>query len=531
MKLHSSVSQRKWLFTLVSLWAFATSSVPSLGRAQSEQAVASPQAEGEAKYERAFPLAPNGKLFVNNFKGRISVEGWDREQVVVDVYKVFEGSDEDRKWWMAKTDVTFSSGPKHLDVDIRYPNHSWLGWDDDHFRGDYTAYVQLTIHAPRRVNVELSGYKPEMRVALEWQIVQIWEELLEVRPIGAREDFFELGGDSLLAVRMMDRVEMECGARPPVSALFGGATVEHLAKALLDANRVKFRSPLVNVQAGASRQPFFFLHGDYNGGGFYCRNLAQRLGKEQTFFAILPHGLDGEPIPQTIEAMAADRLRVLLEFQPSGPYLLGGHCNGGLVAFEMARQMRRMGLKVDLLVIVDASALNARYRGLRRLIWCLGFLLRQKHHEQVDWFIRARLFLIRLRELSEDGRRAQTLFVIEKMKNIVKKMFKPVKSRPREEASPSDSLNPREKDRAYRRAMEGYVPGPYGGRVVFLRTNSMQSRSPDDPTIGWSGVTSGVEVCPIPGDHLSCLTEHIDSLAQHLAGCLRAANPGPERGL
>jgi amino acid adenylation domain-containing protein len=361
----------------------------------------------------------------------------------------------------------------------------------------------------------------EPKSTLESQIAEVWKELLDVRPIGIRQDFFELGGDSLLAVRMIDRIEESVGKRFPMAALYSGATVENMAQVLLDTNCEEFRSPLVAVQPGGSHQPFFFLHGDYNGGGFYCLELARHLGEEQPFYAILPHGLDGGPIPRSIEAMAADRVRVLLNYQPAGPYVLGGHCNGGLVALEMARQMQKRGLKVDLLLIIDASAVNARYRRLRALIAFLGFILRLNHGAQTDWFIRTRRTIARWQELSREGKRAQVLFVIERMRKMLEKLFMPAKSRPRVEASISRKLDWHERHLAYRLVLEGYIPGPYPGRVVLLRTNSMQSRSPDDPTVGWRNVTSQLEVRPIPGGHHTCLTEHAESLAECLAGYLR----------
>jgi thioesterase domain-containing protein/acyl carrier protein len=354
---------------------------------------------------------------------------------------------------------------------------------------------------------------------LEWQILEIWKELLEVRPIGIQQDFFELGGDSLLAVRMIDRIEESLGTRLPVAALYSGATVENLAQALMDTNREEFRSPLVAMQPGGSRPPLFFLHGDYQGGGFYCLKLARYLGEEQPFCAILPHGLDGGPIPGSIEAMAADRLRVLLDFQPAGPYVLGGHCNGGLVAFEMARQMLQSGLKVDLLLMIDAPAV--RYHRLRKLVAFLGFVLRLNPDAQSAWFSRMRRMKLRWQKLSREGMRVQVLFVIEKMRKMLEKLFRPAKSRLRVDASLSHRLDQRERNRAYHRVMAGYIPGPYPGRVVFLRTDSMQSRAPDDPTVGWRDVTSQLEVRPIPGDHLSSLTEHFESLAECLASCLR----------
>jgi thioesterase domain-containing protein/acyl carrier protein len=356
---------------------------------------------------------------------------------------------------------------------------------------------------------------------LEWQIAEIWQELLDVRPIGIRHDFFQLGGDSLLAVRMLDHLEECLGSRVPLPALDFRITVENVAQALLDSNRAEFRSPLVALQRGGARKPFFFLHGDYAGGGFYCRRLVAHLGEEQPLYEILPHGLDGGSIPTSIEAMAADRLRVLLDFQPTGPYVLGGYCNGGLVAYEMARQMEERGLKVDLVLIIDASALNVGYRWLWSLIAFLSPGPRLNPGMLINGFSFNRRMTIVCQELYRRGRRAAAHFVAGTLSKIFRQRLFPPHGSPHFETSLFRWLDRQEKHRAYRHAVVGYIPEPYSGRVVLLRTNDLQSRAPDDPTVGWRRFASQLEVCPIPGDHYTCVTEHLESLAASLATYLR----------
>jgi len=356
---------------------------------------------------------------------------------------------------------------------------------------------------------------------LEWQIAEIWQELLDVRPVGTQHDFFELGGDSLLVVQMIDRIEECLGLRVPLAALDFRLTVENVAQALVDSNRAEFRSPLVALQRAGTRKPFFFLHGDYAGGGFYCRRLVPHLGEEQPFYAILPHGLDGGPIPRSIGAMAADRLRVLLDFQPTGPYVLGGYCNGGLVAFEMARQMEERGLKVDLVFIIDASTLNVRYRWLRSLIAFLGPGPQLDHDTKINEFSFDRRMTIVGQELYRRGRRAAAHFFTGTLSRIFKQRLVPARGGPNLESSLLRWLDRQEKHRAFRRAVVGYIPRPYSGRVVLLRTNELQSRAPGDPSVGWRDFASQLEVCPIPGDHYTCVTQHLESLAGSLANYLR----------
>ena len=122
----------------------------------------------------------------------------------------------------------------------------------------------------------------------------------------------------------------------------------------------------------AARPELFYLHGDYNGGGLYCLALAGHIGRDQPFYGLAPHGADGAPLPPTIEAMADDRLRMLRALRPSGPYRLAGHCNGALVAFEMARRLAADGERVDRLVLVSPRLPARRQRTLSERVRRLG---------------------------------------------------------------------------------------------------------------------------------------------------------------
>ena len=201
------------------------------------------------------------------------------------------------------------------------------------------------------------------RDPLQHMLAAIWEELLGARNIGIRESFFDLGGNSLLAAQMMDTVNQACGCSVPLTTLFSESTIEHLARALRDGVS-SAQSPVVAIRTAGARPPLFFLHGDFSGGGFYCHALARELGSEQPFYAVHPHGLDGPEIPDSIEDMAADLLRAVRHARPNGPYFLGGHCNGALVAVEMARQLVAEGEEVPVVVVLDAKAPGPRRRDI-----------------------------------------------------------------------------------------------------------------------------------------------------------------------
>jgi thioesterase domain-containing protein len=161
-----------------------------------------------------------------------------------------------------------------------------------------------------------------------------------------RDNFFELGGHSLLATRLIARIEKTLG-NVSLSDLFQSPTIESLARELRQKKKAKGDSALVLFRNGGSRPPLF-LHG----GSF---ELSRYLGEDQPCYGLRPHGQDGRRAPTTVEEMAADYLRQIRGVQPQGPYLIGGFSFGGLVAYEMAQQLRQSGQEVGLLVLIDPT--------------------------------------------------------------------------------------------------------------------------------------------------------------------------------
>ncbi len=131
---------------------------------------------------------------------------------------------------------------------------------------------------------------------------------------------------------------------------------------------------MLGLQTGGTKRPFFFLHGDYKGGAFYCYGLAQALGMDQPFYALEPCRLDDPAALPTVEEMAARHIQLLRRVQPLGPYLLGGFCNGALIAYEMARQLQEAGQKVDLLLLMDPVPVGHLHLLRRAIQYCAGVL-------------------------------------------------------------------------------------------------------------------------------------------------------------
>lgn len=137
------------------LVALATTGFPALLQAQAQQ--------NDEKIQRSFAVNPGGTLRVDNYKGTIHVTGSDSGQVTVSAVKRFSGSDADRKWWMENTKIEITNPGDRVEVNVRYPNQNWSCWLcwQDH---DYQAEVDLDIQVPHRINVDLDGYKPDIRI-------------------------------------------------------------------------------------------------------------------------------------------------------------------------------------------------------------------------------------------------------------------------------------------------------------------------------------------------------------------------------
>jgi thioesterase domain-containing protein len=349
---------------------------------------------------------------------------------------------------------------------------------------------------------------------VHFQLVQIWEDLLDVRPIGIKDNFFALGGHSLLAARLFARIEQVCGKKLPLSTLFSGATIEHLADALTGETKTDSRAPLVAVQASGSRQPFFYLHGEWRGGAFYSIELARNLGPDHPFYLLEPYKFDGLATPPTLETMAAAHLKSLRDVQPEGPYLLGGYCNGGLMAYEMARQLRAEGQDVNLLVLMDPGFPGDLARLTHGFIRRIGGLVRLSPEKQFEWFLCLQ-HLYRYLRFSH-YRHLKNYECGRSKSDSVPQGFSLKALVPRVETLRQDYPN------IYNWAVTDYTFSLYPGKITFFWTSEESWRP-----VGWQKIVKAkegeAEIRTIPGNHITSRTEHLPVLAEHLRDCVSKA--------
>ncbi len=393
------------------------------------------------------------------------------------------------------------------------------------------------------------------RTPIELTLVKIWAQVLNVERVGIRDNFFDLGGDSLLAVRLMDEIHKQFDRPLPLSLIFSTPTIEGLASTLHPDTDSLPWSPLVVMQPAGANPPFFCIHPIF-GVVFPYYELACHLGSDQPFYGLQPFGIDGECSPLTrIEDMAAGYIEALRKVQPEGPYFLGGWSFGGLVAFEMAQQLLACGERVALLAILDTLApvsgnkpafwdsCKFLFTTVGRYIWPFlrdyFYLLTapEKHQSDADQNIEKSLhsldhssprgdrFASRFPKLNWLRQQLGTTFsrhsILEKMaianflpQESKQQILRELRLRPMFPVFQANS-----------QATLNYVPQTYPNKVTLLRASDQASLADREPTLGWSELTkSGVEVHIVPGNHLTMLRKpHIQVLSKQLRQCLEKA--------
>ena len=370
-------------------------------------------------------------------------------------------------------------------------------------------------------------------LTLHHQIIEIWREVLNVRTVRIRDDFFALGGNSLLAMRMLYQVEQAFGKALLPSTLFQRATVEHLADEILKQDGNPDSREVVRVQENGSKTPIFYLHGDISGGGFYCVKLSQGLGSDQPFYALPPVEVENPLTDRpTVEEMAATHVATIRSVRPHGPYVIGGFCLGGLIAYEVACQLERQGESVERLLVIDAEPEDRRLATLRRVV---EFVARWR-----GWDANRQLYLFcrwhyrvarwdRFRRLDTNTRRAA----------FSRKLNGLLQRRSPNLPSPADALVVMELGQAatawfdprldvplvFLWAVGGYQTKPYSGDMaLLLSADLIGGAESGNPTKAWRRYVPNLKVVELAGAHLACITEQVASLAKNVRRCLEQAD-------
>ena len=263
------------------------------------------------------------------------------------------------------------------------------------------------------------------------------------------------------------------------------------------------RASVTPIQAQGTQRPFFFLHGDWTDSAFFCFSLARKLGQDQPFYALDPYKFDGLPTPPSTESMAATHITSLRAYQPEGPYRLGGFCNGGLIAYEMARQLQMQGQETEVLILMDA--IPARTASICNAIHFIGQTMHMSREQELHWFLRLR-HTYKFAQLSPERRYED----MEQLKRIDPRL---------EKISAPTSLLRQDYPGMFTWATANYVPSFYSGKVTLFWEEAEPFRQ-----AWWNQMAQGkdaqVEEHILRGNHITCRTDHLASMANHLQTCL-----------
>ena len=341
----------------------------------------------------------------------------------------------------------------------------------------------------------------------EEKLVKIWETALHLHPISVTDNFFELGGHSLLAVRIFAEIEANFGKRLPLVTLFQSPTIRQLAVFLQVPSEQSLWSALVPLQPNGSNPPFFCVHA-VGGNVLEYYELAQQMPSDQPFYGLQSVGLDGKRQPLTsIEEMAAQYIKELRQLQPQGPYHLGGRSFGGVVAYEMAQQLREQNQSVALVALLDTDPIGwlKRFpRGVTLKYQARFLFIRIQRHlaniQSFNWRDKISYFL----EKANYKKRK-----VETWQWQVSRKFNQS-----EEMPLSDTL--RDIEEFNYLAAKKYVPRAYPDRITFFSAN--EEVSSVENQFGWQSLaTGGVEVVEVPGNHPSMIENpNVTLLAEEL---------------
>ncbi|BDA74266.1 amino acid adenylation domain-containing protein [Calothrix sp. PCC 7716] len=357
---------------------------------------------------------------------------------------------------------------------------------------------------------------------LELQLTKIWENVLDVRPLGLNDNFFDMGGHSLLAIRLVTQINNALGKNITPNTFFQAPTIKQLADILRQKEFYTSSSSLVPIQPHGSKRPFFYIHTIY-GSLIYSLNLLSKLDADQPVYGLQAKGLDGMESPHTcIEDMASHYIKELKTIQPHGPYFLGGWCAGGVIAYEMAQQLYAQGETVELLTIFDAYPPKMIPEANKAVNSVPIQIKSSRIHQSI----------LKLKDIIKRNRSFfSTLTPQQQIKSIWQKINHRIRERIKENiyqfyvrmnlTLPRAFLNLAVRD-AIAQAYKNYYPTVYPGKVIFFRAIE-QTKEHTHYLERWEELAAGgLEIHDIPGHHDTIMSEpHVQVLAEKLKACIK----------
>jgi thioesterase domain-containing protein/acyl carrier protein len=364
--------------------------------------------------------------------------------------------------------------------------------------------------------------KPASTASPEGEIESVledwWQELLGVEKVGLDDDFFDLGGHSLIGVRLFAKIKKAYQVDLDLAVLFEARNVRQLAGVIRKlkqpaTSEARTWSALVPIQPNGSRIPIFCVHALGTSLLFY-RQLAAHLGNDQPFYALQsPLESQDQIKDPTLEELASIYLKELQAFFPQGPYILGGASLGGIIALEMCQQLKAQGKDPRLLILFDAAVPGCDYQVPARDQISRHW---QKIREEGPAYL--------LRRLMVKGEYWH--FVVNRSARTLGCFFYRLLGR----ELPA-SLHYFQVEQAHKRALNRYAVRFYPGKITLMRAADIEETAGTrrNPTLGWQNLAGGgLEIHDVPGGHISMFEEpNVRTLAEELKVLLPLSSAAP----
>jgi amino acid adenylation domain-containing protein len=329
-------------------------------------------------------------------------------------------------------------------------------------------------------------------------ISSIWAEVLGPKEFKATDDFFEHGGHSLLAVKVMVSIEKATGKRLPLTTLFENSTVEKLARQLATEDAIKNTGSLVPIKPSGTKTPLFLIHG----GGLNIllfKSVSNYFDPEQPLYGIQALGLNKKTdVPADLEAISAKYIEEILKVSPEGPYAIAGYSLGGFIAFEIAKQLKAMGKEIKLLGVIDTYAGSASTHAESTLCR-MGKKVRRQFYK-IPFFIKSILVY------PKESLMYQVNFVKKKLGKIFAV---------KDEHTDKEIFSAYEQQiyKRYSQALNNYVLTPFDVKITLFRVNKRLYYLDDQVNLGWDKFAKrGVDIHQVPGDHKTFLHAPNDNI-------------------
>jgi thioesterase domain-containing protein/NRPS condensation-like uncharacterized protein/acyl carrier protein len=379
---------------------------------------------------------------------------------------------------------------------------------------------------PRMMPMPVTGAIAPRNEA-ETVLQAIWEQALgRQQPIGVTDNFFDVGGNSMVALQIFNQIRNRYGKDLPLATLFECGTIERLATVLTQDSKPQTWSSLVAIQPAGKQIPIFCIHG-LGGNILNLYDLSRHLGRDQPFYGLQAQGLDGKQPPlNRIEDMAIKYIQEIKAIQPHGPYLLSGLSMGGMVAFEMAQQLQAQGQEVVQLILLDTYG-AIYYKPLSFRAWLARHLrnfLHLKLKDKLNYPLKGAAALRR------------------RFGDAWSRIKKPVKEVPTDRPTDEPQFTPfitADGEETYveitpvstanNEALLHYTPTPYKGEIVLFRAQQQPWWSEYDAFLGWTGLAEGgIRMCEVPGHHHNMTYEpHVVEMARQLSDCIQRSTLKP----